>query len=293
MMDVSIIIVNWNVKKLLHQCLQSIFMLTKNLSFEVIVVDNNSRDGSQEMLQELSYRHNNLHVIYNKDNVGFAKANNQALKVAKGKYILFMNPDMAMIENTPAILVKFMANYPAIAACTCQLQYSDGSRQPNIKRDPTLPSQVWILYKLHHLWQPKFFQRYLAKDFDYTRAQEVEQVMGALIFIKSDVIKKIGGWSQDYFIWWEDVDLCKRLRNIEEKIMYTPASKVIHYESKSFSQQSSLAKQKIFNKSLLMYFKKYHNRLSVIILTLVNLDSLFLAWVVQIFKFKPKNQSRL
>jgi len=290
-MDVSIIIVNWNVKNLLQKCLESLFVFIENLHYEIIVVDNNSSDDSQDMLSTIKAEHKNFQVIFNKENFGFARANNHGLKIASGKYILFMNPDMEIVENTPAILYKFMEKNFTVAACTCQLQYGDGSRQANIKRDPTLWSQIWILYKLHHVFRPRFLKNYLAKDFDYTRTQTVEQIMGALVFIKADVIKKIGGWPQEYFIWWEDVDLCTSLRKMGEKIMYTPDSRVIHYESKSFAQKMSLGKQKMFNQSMLIYFKKYHGKFAFIILKIINLDSLCLAWLAQIFKFKPKSQA--
>lgn len=292
-MDISIIIVNWNVQSLLHQCLKSIFVFSQNVKFEIIVVDNNSHDGSVQMLNELTYDHKNLKVIFNDKNLGFAKANNQGLKMAKGNYVLFMNPDMEFVENTPKLLMNYMHERQDVDVCTCQLQYSSGEQQPNIKRDPTFWSQFWILYKLHHLWQPKFLKSYLAKDFDYAHEQEVEQIMGAFVFTKRDIMNKLKGWSEDYFIWFEDIDLCKRLRAKGKKIIYTPITRVIHHEGKSFAKQLSFKKQKRFNKSLLTYFKKYHSGISWFILTLVNWDSLVLAWFAQIFRLKPKSQSRI
>ena len=292
-MDLSIIIVNWNVKELLYRCLQSIFIFTNGLDYEVVVVDNNSSDGSVQMLNDLSFAHQNLQVIFNQENAGFAKANNQGLKIAQGKYVLFMNPDMELVENTPRILFHYLEARPGVAVCTCQLQYGQGNRQPNIKRDPTFWSQWWLLYKLHHIWQPPFFKKYLAKNFEYSREQEVEQVMGAFIFTRREIMKKIGGWSEDYFIWWEDIDLCRRLRQLGEKIVYTPVSRVIHYEGKSFAQQLSFSKQRRFNRGLLIYFKKYHSRLAWFILRLASIDSLVLAWIAQLFRFKSKTQSKL
>jgi hypothetical protein len=292
-MDLSIIIVNWNVRELLYRCLQSVFLFTHGVEYEIIVVDNHSTDASSEMLRGIKFAHSNVQVIFNQQNLGFAKANNQGLQNACGKYVLFMNPDMEFVENTPKILFDFMEKNYNVSACTCQLQYPSGERQPNIKRDPTFWSQSWILYKLHHIYKPSFLKKYLAKDFDYTRAQEAEQVMGAFIFMHADVMKKIGGWSEDYFLWWEDIDLCTRLRRLNEKIMYLPQSRVIHYESKSFAQQSSLPKQKRFNRGLLTYFKKYHSRFVWFMLKLVTLDSIVLAWLSQLFRIKPKSQAKL
>ncbi|PIT93946.1 hypothetical protein COU00_01550 [Candidatus Falkowbacteria bacterium CG10_big_fil_rev_8_21_14_0_10_43_11] len=292
-MDLSIIIVNWNVKELLYRCLQSIFIFTHGLDYEVIVIDNFSTDGSVQMLNDLSFAHQNLRVIFNQENAGFAKANNQGLKIAQGKYALFMNPDMEMVENTPRLLFHYLEARPGVAACVCQLQYGDGHRQPNIKHNPTFWSQWWLLYKFQHIWQPRFFKKYLAKNFEYGREQEVEQVMGAFIFTRREIMKKIGGWSEDYFIWWEDIDLCKRLRSLGEKIVYTPISRVIHYEGRSFAQQLSFAKQRRFNRGLLIYFKKYHSKFAWFILRLASIDSLVLAWIAQLFRFKPHTQSKL
>ncbi|OGF27031.1 hypothetical protein A2477_02185 [Candidatus Falkowbacteria bacterium RIFOXYC2_FULL_47_12] len=292
-MDLSIIIVNWNVRELLYRCLQSIFLFSNGINYEIIVVDNHSTDASSEMLRGVAFDHSNVQIIFNQENLGFAQANNQGLQRACGKYVLFMNPDMEFVENTSKILFDFMEQNQSINACTCQLQYPNGERQPNIKRDPGFWSQIWILYKLHHFFKPSFLKKYLAKDFDYTREQEAEQIMGAFVFIHTDVMKKIGGWSQDYFVWWEDLDLCKRLRQLGEKIVYTPISRVIHYEGRSAAQQMSLQKQKRFNRGLLTYFKKYHNRLAWFVLQLASMDSLVLAWIAQLFKFKPKSQAKL
>lgn len=292
-MDVSIIIPNWNTANLTYNCLKSIFLFTQDLEYEIIAVDNNSGDDSVQILNALTYEHQNLTLIINNKNLGFSKANNQGLAIAKGKYILFMNSDMELIENTPKILSEYLEEHQDVGACACQLQYGDGSRQPNIKRHPSFLSQLWILYKLHHLWQPAFLKKYLAKDFNYAGEAEVEQIMGAFVFIRYDIIKNIGGWSEDYFIWWEDLDLCKRLHELGEKIMYTPISRVVHYEGKSFARQMSLIKQKRFTRGMLTYFKKYHSKAAWIILWLARFDALILAWLAQVFKIKPKTQSRL
>lgn len=292
-MDVTIIIVNWNVCELFKKCLESIFAMTKEVDYEVIVVDNASYDGSMQMLNSLIGEYKNFQVIFNNTNLGFAVANNEGLHLARGRYIFFINPDMEFTENTVKILYDYMEQHLEISTCTTQLRRANGERQPNIKRNPTYFSQCWLLYKLHYFWQPKFFKKYLAKDFDYTREQEVEQIMGAAVFIRAEVIKELGGWSQDYFLWWEDVDLCKRLQLTGEKIFYTPISHIIHHEGRSFFQQMSVKRQKMFNRGMRIYFKKYHNSLVWFLIVLSSLDSLALAWFAQILRIKPKTQSKL
>lgn len=293
-MDLSIIIVNWNVKELLKKCLVSIFEKTVNISFEAIVVDNNSIDGSQEMLKDLVINQPNLKLIFNDFNAGFARANNQGAKIANGRYLLFMNPDMEFIENSVEKLVKFMDENKTIGACAATLLYPDGKIQNNIKRDPTFWSQFFILLKSHHfLKRLPTIKNYLAKDFDYEKIQAAEQIMGAFVFIRRDLFKKIGGWDETFWLWWEDVDLCKRIRKANEKIFYTPITKIIHYEGKSFVQQLNLEKQKRFNRGMFLYFKKHHSKLSYLGLLLFQPISLFLAYLSQILKVKPRPQGRI
>lgn len=293
-MDLSIIIVNWNVEELLKKCLVSIFENTKNIDFEVIVIDNNSTDGSRETLKELANNQSNLKLILNDFNAGFAWANNQGAKIATGRYFLFINPDMELIENSAEKLIKFMDENKKIGVCTSGLFYPDGKRQNNIKRDPTFWSQFFILLKLHYFsnWLPAV-KIYLAKDLDYSKTQIVEQIMGAFVFIRQEIFKKINGWNEDYWLWWEDVDFCKRIRKACEIIFYTPITKIVHCEGKSFEQKTSLEKQKRFNCGMLLYFKKHHSLGAYLGLLLIQPVSLFLAILSQILKIKPRPQGKV
>ncbi len=289
-MDLSIIIVSWNVKELLRKCLQSIFDKTQSLEFEVFVVDNASKDGSAQMVA-LEFPQVNL--IASNVNLGFAKANNLALEQAQGQYVLFMNPDMELVENSFKTMLELMEKDEKIALSTCQLIYPDGSRQNNIKNNPTLCDQLLILLKLHHLFKPKCLKKYLAKDFDYTKEQEVKQIMGAFVFSRGEIMREVSGWDTDYFIWWEDLDLCKRIQDLSYKIVYTPKTKIIHHEAKSFAQQQSIEKQKKFNRGMAIYFKKHNGLLSYWLIKFLGILSLILAWLSQLFKIKPKAQSKI
>ncbi|MCX6744128.1 MAG: glycosyltransferase family 2 protein [Candidatus Parcubacteria bacterium] len=289
-MQLSIIIINWNVKDLLRKNLQSIFKLTQGLEFEVFVVDNASKDGSVAMIMS---EFPQVNLIASNENLGFAKGNNLALEQATGKYVLFMNPDMELKENSFKILVDWMGLNSKIDLGTCQLIYPDGSRQNNIKNNPGLCDQLLILLKLHHLIQLKCLKQYLAKDFDYTKEQEVKQIMGAFTLVKNEVIADLGGWDEDYFLWWEDLDLCKRAQAKGYQIWYTPQTKVIHYEAKSFEQEVSLVKQKRFNRGMEFYFRKHSGSFSCLVVKLLSFISLGLAWVSQILKVKPRTQSKI
>lgn len=296
-MDVSIIIVNWNVKQLLIKCLQSIFNHTKNINFEVIVIDNASNDCSVAELRKLFSKEiisEKLLIIENDMNNGFAKANNQGLREARGRYVLFMNPDMEFIENTVEKMTALLDNNKNIGLATCQLLYSDRGLQRNIKRDPTFFSQFLIELKLHHLFKHlPCLKKYLAKDFDYSKMSQVEQVMGAFVFTHKSIITELNGWSEDYWMWWEDLDLCRRARAKGYEIWYYPGTSVIHHEGRSFAQVMNLEKQRRFVKGLLIYFKKFHSKVSYFILWIFSPISLVLAYLTQLLKIKPKTQSKL
>jgi hypothetical protein len=289
-MNLSIIIISWNVKELLKKCLQSIYDKTLDLEFEIFVVENASKDNSAVMV---ATEFPQVNLIASNENLGFAKANNLALEQAQGKYVLFLNPDTELTENTFKVMFDLMEQDERIALATCQLNYPDSTLQKNVKNNPGLCDQLLILLKLHHFIQPKCLQTYLAKDFDYSNEQEVKQIMGAFMFAKTDVIKEIGGFDTDYFIWWEDLDLCKRIQDLGQKIIYTPKTKIIHHEAKSFEQQMSLEKQKRFNRGMAIYFKKHVGLIVYWLIGLLGLISLGLAWLSQVFKIKPKTQSKI
>ncbi len=313
-MDLSIIIVNWNVRDLLRRCLESIFLQTKNISFEVFVVDNNSSDGSLDMLKNMRSNLDalrspdalvgakeggstslidKLHLIMNEENVGFAKANNQALREAKGELVLFLNPDTELRSGLDKLLA-LMRLRPDVAALTCKLVNPDGTLQRNVKRHPTFWSQVLIMLKLHHFssWCQSI-KHYLAHDFNYSREQEVEQVMGAFFLTRRKLINELKGWDEDYPLWWEDVQLCQDFARRGWKIIYTPTYEVLHHEGKSFAQVMHLSRQRRFNRGMIIYFRKNGKWWQVKILQILSPMSLILASLTQLLKIKPRSQSKI
>ncbi|MFA5413711.1 MAG: glycosyltransferase family 2 protein [Patescibacteria group bacterium] len=281
-MDLSIIIVNWKVKDLLEKCLRSIFEQTKNINFEVFVVDNASGDGSIEMVREKFHQ---VDLTASQDNLGFAKGNNLAIKKSRGRYILLLNPDTEILDNALEKMVRFMDAHPECGISGCKLLNPDLSLQSSVRAFPDLASQIFILLKIHHLLpNTKAMYKYLVQNFDYKKVQEVDQVMGAFMMIRREVLDKIGPLDENFWIWFEEVDFCKRAKEAGFKIFYTPEAKIIHYFGQSFKQAMGVKKQKDFNRSLSYYFKKHGTKGEWIVIQVLRPLSLFLAWLAQIFK---------
>lgn len=256
-MDLSIIIVSWNVADLLKKCLDSIYKYTQGISFEIFVIDNASSDNSVAMIQENFPK---IKFIINQENKGFAAANNQGASQAQGRYILLLNPDTELKEDSLSKVARFMDKQPKCGIAGCHLENPDGAHQDSVRRFPSFWDQILILLKAHHIFpRLAIFRRYLYVDFDYSREQKVEQVMGAFFMIRREMIEQIGLLDEKFFIWFEEVDFCLRAQKAGWLVYYTPITSVIHHFGQSFKQKRTLDKQKIWTASLSCYFKKYHS----------------------------------
>ena len=230
----------------------SVFEFSKDRSFEIIVIDNNSSDGTVEMIKQ---KFPQVNLISLNKNTGFAYANNLGIKRAKGDYILLLNPDTQFKEDTLSVIAKKLESDNSIGILGCKLLNTDKSLQPSVRNFPTIASQLVILLKLHYIF-PFLLNNYLNKHFDYSKEQEVDQVMGAFFCVKKEVFDTIGLLDENYFIWFEEVDFCYRAKKAGYKVLYTPKISVIHYGGQSFAQQMAFKKQWWFFKSALRYFKK-------------------------------------
>jgi len=302
-LDLSIVVVNYRVPDLLCQNVRSIFSLTKNLEYEVIVVDNSGSGGLAGLLPaEFSEQLERGRLVYidGGANLGFAKANNLGAKRARGKMLLFMNPDM---EIKGDIFRNIFDYYYALPAATrgllgTKLLYQNGEVQATVKRDPDLLSQLLILLKLHHFLAKRWpVAKYLALDFDYNQTAEVEQLMGACIGVDRQLFwEKLGGWNEKFWLWWEDVDLCKKSRDLGLKNYYWPGASIMHYEGKSFGKELPLRKQVWFIRGMYLYFY-YHwkglKKLGLLAFLLLAPISLLLSALVQLAKIKPRGQGKI
>ena len=283
-MVLSIIIVNWNVKHYLERCLLSIIKNTSDLDYEIIVVDNNStRDDSKKFLASFKTEAN-VKIILNNQNSGFAKANNQGIKQAQGEYILLLNPDTEIIEKKSlAKAVELMKENKDWGVLGCRLLEADKRTQLSVRTFPKIIPQTMISLKLHHFFKKsKILQNYFQLNFNYEKTASVDQVMGAFLMTKKEVLSKIGLLDEKFYIWFEEVDFCRRTKKAGWKVVYSPEPTIIHYGSQSFVQVLSLAKQKIYNKSAIHYFRKHHP-LQAGILSFFSPLSLFLAYINGLF----------
>jgi N-acetylglucosaminyl-diphospho-decaprenol L-rhamnosyltransferase len=254
MKDLRIVIVSWNVEKLLDRCLRSLPDACRGLDWDVVVVDNASADGSVLVAKETG-----AHVIVNPDNRGFAKACNQGIAGHDARYVLLLNPDTECPSGSLTDFVRFADQEPTAGIFGPKLIYPDGKYQESVRRFPTVWNQLCILLKLHHVfpWLGTL-KRYFAKDLDAAKEANVDQVMGACFLIRREVIEQIGGLDERYFIWFEEVDYCRMAREAGWTVRYLPSVTVIHHGGQSFAQVFSTRKQKMFNDSLVKYFAKWH-----------------------------------
>jgi len=262
-MELSIIIVSWNVKDKLRDNLQALFSSKLAFSYEVYVVDNNSQDGSAEMVRN---EFPLVKLITNSGNLGFAKANNQAIKEAKGAFILLLNPDMKVYPDTLSKMLDFAKSNPQAAVSGCKLVNEKGDIVRQIRRFPKLFNQLMIVLKIPH-FLPAVLNKYLQIDFDYEKNSKVDSIRGAFFLINKESYRHINNnqnilplLDERYFIWFEEVDFCRQVYKLGGEVWYNSEAKCLDYVGASFSQVKRGVTQKYFQDSMLKYFLKWEKR---------------------------------
>ncbi len=274
-MKLSIITVSYKVKDLLMENLACIFKNTSGFDFEVFVVDNDSGDGSVEMVKN---EFPQAKLIANNKNVGFAAANNIAIKQAKGEYILLLNPDMRIFPDTLAKMLSWMEEHPQAGIASCKLVDGNEEIIPHVRRFPRFWEQSAIALKLPRIF-PGILNKYILKNFDYDNEAEVDSVRGSFFMIRKEVIEELGGLDERYFIWFEEVDYCKQAKKAGWKVMYTPVPRCLDYVGKSFVQVPKGKTQKYFRDSMLKYFRKWHPAWQYWILKLLWVPGLLIVYI--------------
>ncbi len=258
MVDVSIVIVSWNTRDILRDCLNSILAASGNVAFEIIVVDNDSSDGSADMVAS---EFPAVSVIRSKINAGFAAANNQGIARSSGRYVLLLNSDTIVTDGAIAKAVAFADANPKAGLVGCQTRCPNGDIQYNCYLFPSLLNLALSLTKLQFLfWYKPFFGRYRLGWWDYQSEREVDGIAGCFMLARKTAIDQVGPMSEEYFMYSEDTDWCWRFHRAGWNVLYTPAPVIVHFGGCSTSQAAT-DMHLLERRSLLMFMEKKSGRL--------------------------------
>jgi GT2 family glycosyltransferase len=249
-MRASIVIVNWNTKALLGECLASIANHPPSGVYEVIVVDNASTDGSAEMVRT-SFR--DVTLLVNEENAGFAAANNIGIEQSCGDYVLLLNSDTVVRDRALEALLSFMEITPEAGAAGARLINGDGSLQPSCSALPTL------LRESMHLFHLDFRQRRMMQRWDVAQARQVEVLLGACMLLRRTALEQIGLMDEGYFMYSEEVDYCRRLRDAGWKLYWVPQAEVVHFGGQSTRQVATEMFLRLYAAKL-RYFRKHEGQ---------------------------------
>ncbi|UCB51985.1 MAG: glycosyltransferase family 2 protein [Candidatus Zixiibacteriota bacterium] len=265
-MDLSVIIVNYKTKDLLDRCLQSLLRSTQAAEFEIIVIDNNSRDGSIHMLEK---EYPQVTLIKNQENLGFAKACNQGIRIAEGKYVFILNPDTLIEDNTLANIIDFMESNPKVGIGGCHIYSRRGKPQSCFYKFPTLLSYFSRMLSLFRILpRSRLTQEFFWEYPDDNIARPVDRVLGAAMVLRKEAVEQIGLFDERYFMYAEELDLCYRARQGGWEVYPIPDTEVIHYHQQSSLQNVRKTTFHTF-KSDFLFFKKFFPQHKVALLRLM------------------------
>ncbi len=247
--DLSIIIVNWNTKKLLLDCLASVYETVKGTSMEVWLVDNASTDGSVEAVKGL---YPNVRIIQNSQNIGFAAANNRAFKRMCGRYAVLLNTDALLTKGAVKAIYDFMEKTPDAGMACGQLLNPDGSKQNSIANFPGLPSLLFNETLLRILLPG----RYPSKRKEYKNPIEVDSCVGACLIVRKKTMDHVGLLDDDYFFFFEETDWARRIKQSGWKVYFVPTARIIHLQGRSVGH--NVRSRILFYRSRYIYFQKWH-----------------------------------
>jgi GT2 family glycosyltransferase len=257
-MKLSVVIVNYNVKYFLEQCLHAALKAAEMVDSEIIVVDNDSVDGSCQMVEE---KFPELKLISNRENLGFSKANNQAIRIAKGEYILLLNPDTVVEEDSFLKIVGFMDRTPDAGGLGVKMIDGKGRFLPESKRGlPTPEVAFWKMFGFSKLFpHSRYFGRYHLGYLSNDEIHEVEVLAGAFMLLRTTVLDKIGLLDEDYFMYGEDIDLSYRIMLGGYKNYYFPETTIIHYKGES-TKKGSINYVKVFYNAMIIFAGKHFSK---------------------------------
>lgn len=254
-MDLSVVIVNYNVKYFLEQCLRSVYKSGAELEMEVFVVDNNSVDGSVEMVRKKFPR---VILIANAENLGFSRANNQAIKKARGTYVLLLNPDTVLEDESLPRVFSFMEQHPDAGALGVKMLDGQGNFLPESKRGLPTPGVAFFkVFGLSALFpKSRSFGKYHLGYLDSDQTHQVDVLSGAFMLLRKEALNKAGLLDEDFFMYGEDIDLSYRITKSGYRNYYYPGTRIIHYKGES-TKKSSINYVLVFYKAMIIFARKH------------------------------------
>ncbi len=264
--DLSIIIVNWNTRDCLRDCLASIFQAADSLVVEAIVVDNASDDGSVEMVKR-DFPH--VQLVQNRANLGFAAACNQGLAIGRGRYAMLLNPDTRIVGNALQILVQCLDSHPDVGLVGPQILDQEGVVQSSCYEYPSLLNiffEATLLFRLFP--HSPLFGRYRLANWPHDEKREVDWMVGAALLARREAIQQVGPLDEGYFLYAEDIDWCYRFWRLGWRVLFYPDAQVIHLENRSAGQRSDAMKIE-WSRSRVRYMRLHHGILPALLTRLM------------------------
>jgi GT2 family glycosyltransferase len=287
---IAVIIISFNVEKLLKECIESVYRETKNARFDIWVIDNHSRDDSVRMLKRDFPQ---IHLIENADNVGFTRANNQAIRQCRSDYVLLLNPDTLIQDGAIDRMVQFMDEHPDVGVSGCRVLNEDGSLQLACRRSIPSPSVAFFrLTGLSRLFpHSQRMAKYNLTYLDPAKSHEVDAVSGAFLLIRRQTMDQIGLLDETFWIYGEDIDWCIRAKKAGWQVMYYPDAHILHYKGVGCSTNSRKTSYEFYRAMYLFYRKHFAKDHSPIVNLLVYMG-IFAKAVLSLKWFVPSAKVR-
>lgn len=274
--DLAVIIVGYNVRELTVRNIETLLKSEGPIKSQIILVDNNSTDGTAEAVKS---QFSDVFVINNHYNTGFAHAVNQGIAVSRARHVLLLNPDMRVTKDSLAQVVAYLDTHPDVGVLGAKLMTEDGRLVPHVRRFPDVWSQLAIILKLPHLF-PRLLAYYMQEDLDPNKEQDVDSVRGSFFAIPRQALEVFGCLDPRYFIFFEEVDFCRQVHARGMKVRYVPSITAVDYVGRSFKQTTRYWSQKQFTKSMIQYFEKWQPKWQSCLLKIARPFGLGSLWLV-------------
>ncbi len=253
--DLSIVVVNWNTKQLILDCLASIYRTVHHVTFEIIVVDNASTDDSAEAVCRA---YPDITLIVNSSNMGFAGANNKALKRMRGKYAVLLNSDTVLTESALENMIDFMERHPDAGLCGPQLLNADGTKQTSVGNYPVLLTEFMSKMLVRYLFPEKYQAAFSTKQSTYDGPTQVDVIVGACMMARRTAIEAVGMLDDDYFFLYEEIDWCYRMHRAGWSVYHLPKVQIYHFIGQSRKEINLRSRAESWRSRYLFYKKTLH-----------------------------------